>query len=132
MLKTSMNNATFMPATPDRQAGCDSRSPMMRNRLVPRGVAVLLGLSAALCAHLFAPAPVHAQPRDPSVTSDTPEYCGVLMERITGMVRGTPASPSTEVAVLSLEGQRMCVHGQTHGGIMRLRRAIAIMRHEED
>jgi len=73
-----------------------------------------------------------AQSRDPVVTSDTPEYCDVLLNRITGITRATALPPPTEVAVLSEEGERMCVHGQTRGGIMRLRRALEIMRHAED
>ena len=74
----------------------------------------------------------YAQSRDPVVTSDTREYCGVLMDRITGITRTTTAPPPTEAAVLSEEGERMCGHGQTRGGIMRLRRALEIMRHGED
>ncbi len=77
-------------------------------------------------------APAYAQTRDPIVTSDTPEYCGVLMDRITGITRATAMPPPTEAAVLSEEGERMCVHGQTRGGILRLRRALEIMRHGDD
>ena len=65
--------------------------------------------------------------RDPAVTSDTPAYCGELMNRLSGMARG--AAIPREAVVLSAEGERMCEHGQTRGGIMRLRRALAIMRH---
>lgn len=76
--------------------------------------------------------PAYAQSRDPIVTSDTPAYCGVLMDRITGITRTTAMPPPTDAAVLSEEGERMCVHGQTRGGILRLRRALEIMRHGED
>jgi hypothetical protein len=74
----------------------------------------------------------YAQSHDPIVTSDTVEYCGVLMDRISGITRTTAMPPPTEAAVLSEEGERMCVHGQTRGGILRLRRALEIMRHGED
>jgi hypothetical protein len=77
-------------------------------------------------------APAYAQARDPIVTSDTPEYCGVLMNRISGITRASAVPPPTEVAALSAEGARMCVHGQTRGGILRLRRALEIMRHGDD
>jgi hypothetical protein len=77
-------------------------------------------------------APAYAQTHDPIVTSDTPEYCGVLMSRITGITRASAVPPPTEVAMLSEEGERMCGHGQTRGGIMRLRRALEIMRHGDD
>jgi hypothetical protein len=73
--------------------------------------------------------PAYAQSVDPTVTSDTPEYCGVLMDRINGMTRAAAMPPPTEAATLSEVGEQMCVRGQTRGGIMRLRRAIAIMRH---
>jgi len=97
---------------------------MMRHSPIVPGLIALLGITAVLCTH--------ARARDPEVTSDTPAYCDVLMERITGMVHDASLPPSTEVAVLSQEGERMCVSGQIRGGVMRLRRAIAIMRHGED
>ena len=122
---------------------------MMRNWSLPFGTAllVILGL-APLGVDPFGLFPAglvpsgvtpfgltlaaQAQSRDPIVTSDTPEYCGVLMDRITGITRTTATPPPTEAAELSEEGERMCVHGQTRGGILRLRRALAIMRHGED
>jgi hypothetical protein len=63
----------------------------------------------------------------PTVTSDSPEYCGVLIDRISSIFRTSPLPPPTEATVLSEAGQWMCVHGQTRGGILRLRRAIAIL-----
>jgi hypothetical protein len=74
----------------------------------------------------------HAQVRDPIVTSDSPEYCGELMSRFTGMTKAAATPPPTEAAQLSEEGVRMCVQGQTRGGIQRLRRALLIMRRGED
>ena len=70
------------------------------------------------------------QSRDPIITSDTTAYCGVLRNRITGLTRG--GAVSNEAVILSAEGKRMCEQGQIRGGIMRLRRAIAIMRHPGD
>jgi hypothetical protein len=94
--------------------------------LVPLGMTAVAGLTA------FGGVPAYAQSRDPIVTSDTPEYCGVLMDRITGVTRATTEPPPPEVTLLSEEGERMCVHGQTRGGILRLRRALAIIQHGED
>ena len=74
----------------------------------------------------------YAQSRDPIVTSDSPEYCGELMNRFTGMMKATAAPPPTEAAQLSEEGERMCGQGQTRGGILRLRRALLILRRGED
>ena len=44
--------------------------------------------------------PAQAQPRDPIVTSDSPEYCGVLMSRISGVTRATAAPVPTEEPAL--------------------------------
>jgi hypothetical protein len=97
----------------------------------PMGV-IPLGMMAWGLSEFDVVVSAYAQSRDPIVTSDTPEYCGVLMDRITGITRATAAPPPTEAAMLSEEGERMCVHGQTRGGIMRLRRALEIMRRGEN
>jgi hypothetical protein len=75
--------------------------------------------------------PVVGQPPPPQlVTSDTPEYCLHLMDRVSEMVRAAGSPPPREVTFLSGEGQRMCDQGQTRGGIMRLRRALVLMMHQ--
>jgi hypothetical protein len=76
--------------------------------------------------------PCHAQSLDPTVTSDSPEYCDVLLSRIGTMVRTAAMPPTSEAATLSEAGEWMCVHGQPRGGILRLRRALEIMRHGDD
>jgi hypothetical protein len=96
-----------------------------------RPVLFRLAFLCALGVSVSAPVRTWAQSDDPAVTSDSPEYCDTLMERITGMTRNAALTPSTEVALLSEEGERMCVHGQIRAGIMRLRRAIALLRHGE-
>jgi hypothetical protein len=65
---------------------------------------------------------------EPRVTSDSPEYCLHLLDEVSQMVRVSPSPPPQEVTLLSTEGQRMCNHGQTRPGIMRLRRAWMLMR----
>jgi hypothetical protein len=99
---------------------------MVRNWSLSPGTAVLVlfGLIQSL--------PAYAQSGDPTVTSDSPEYCDVLMNRISTMTRAAAMPPPTEAATLSEAGEWMCVHGQPRGGILRLRRALAIMRHSED
>jgi hypothetical protein len=72
--------------------------------------------------------PVAGQSPPQQVTSDTPEYCLHLFDRVSEMVRGASAPPPQEVTFLSSEGQRMCDQGQTRGGILRLRRALMLMR----
>jgi hypothetical protein len=118
--------------------------PMTRNQSLTVGKALLLVLGLTVLGvipngtgpsgmtRFELAVPALAQPRDPIVTSDSPEYCGVLMDRITGITRTTAMPPPTEAAVLSEEGERMCVRGQTRGGILRLRRALEILRHGED
>ena len=76
--------------------------------------------------------PAYAQSRDPTVTSDSPEYCDVLLNRISTMVRTASMPPPSEAATLSEAGEWMCVHGQPRGGVLRLRRALEIMLHGED
>lgn len=61
------------------------------------------------------------------VTSDTPEYCLHLLDRVSELVRISTAPVPREVTDLTTEGHRMCSHGQTRGGIMRLRSALMIM-----
>jgi hypothetical protein len=78
------------------------------------------------------PGPVIAQDRivqaNPmEVTSDTPEYCLHLLDRVSELVRLATIPVPREVTDLSTEGHRMCAHGQTRGGIMRLRSALMIM-----
>jgi hypothetical protein len=63
-----------------------------------------------------------------TITTDTPQYCMHLLDQVSGLVRAAPTPPPEEVTSLSTEGQRMCGHGQTKGGIMRLRRALVLMR----
>ena len=61
------------------------------------------------------------------VTSDTPEYCLHLLDRVSELVRVATLPVPREVTDLTTEGHRMCAHGQTRGGIMRLRSALMIM-----
>lgn len=93
------------------------------------------GLLTALAGTLSAaPRPLIAQTQmflaqtvqdDPmQVTSDTPEYCLRLLDRVSEMVRLSTLPVPREVTDLTTEGHRMCAHGQTRPGIMRLRMAL--------
>jgi hypothetical protein len=95
----------------------NARAPKISRRVAG------LGLAAVLVA-----TPVLGQPAPQRVTSDTPEYCLRLSDRVSELVRVT--SPPQEVTSLSTEGQRMCDQGQTRGGILRLRRALMMMAHQ--
>jgi hypothetical protein len=61
------------------------------------------------------------------ITTDTPEYCHKLLNRISDLVRLATTPIPRDASDLTAEGQRMCDHGQTRGGIMRLRSALMIM-----
>ena len=61
------------------------------------------------------------------VTTDTPEYCQKLFDRIGQEIQTAAGPPPVEVASLSTEGKRMCHDGLTRGGILRLRRALLIL-----
>lgn len=79
--------------------------------------------------------PVSAQQTEDSgpleVTTDTQEYCQYLRSRVDNQVHLAASPPPREVTDLSAEGGRMCDHGQTRGGIMRLRRALLLLTHQE-
>ena len=61
------------------------------------------------------------------VTTDKPEYCMYLLDRVSELVRVATEPVPHEVADLTTEGHRMCNHGQVRSGILRLRSAIMIM-----
>ncbi|MFL5288166.1 MAG: hypothetical protein ACJ8AW_46210 [Rhodopila sp.] len=91
--------------------------------LASGGWVVMLGQGlAAQQAH--DPGPVE-------VTTDTPEYCLYLQDRVHALIVAASAPPPHEATDLSQEGQRMCEHGQTRGGIMRLRRALLLIQRDD-
>ena len=64
------------------------------------------------------------------VTSDTPEYCHRLVDRISELIGTVPQPPPVTVSSLSNEGQRLCDEGHTRPGILRLRRALMLLEEE--
>lgn len=63
-----------------------------------------------------------AEPAAPRLTSDSPEYCDVLSQRLTGM----PQAEHTLPRLLGEEGRRLCATGHVRTGIAKLRRAIRL------
>jgi hypothetical protein len=61
------------------------------------------------------------------VTTDTPEYCFHLMERLQDAVHAQGRPAPADVSDLSDEGEQMCERGETRRGILRLRRALRII-----
>ena len=88
---------------------------------------VLLAASSPLTAQTSTLQPQTAQDDPMQVTSDTPEYCLRLLDRISEMVRLAALPVPREVTDLTTEGHKMCAHGQTRPGIMRLRMALMVL-----
>jgi hypothetical protein len=64
------------------------------------------------------------------VTTDTPEYCHRLIDRISELMGAASRPPPVTVSSLSDEGQRLCDEGHTRPGILRLRRALMLLEQE--
>jgi hypothetical protein len=71
--------------------------------------------------------PLAGETRPEVVTSDTPEYCFHLHDRITHLIDHEQHPPPAEVGTLSAEGERLCERGQPRPGILRLRQALHLM-----
>jgi hypothetical protein len=98
-----------------------TRAPSFASLFQPLGAWLLIS-GAPVSAQVSL---VQAIPME--ITTDTPEYCHKLLTRIGELVRISTAPIPREASDLTTEGQRMCDHGQTRGGIMRLRSALMIM-----
>jgi len=95
--------------------------------LTTAGLLIALGTFPSMSAGPTAARAQDAQAKPVEVTSDTPEYCLQLLDRVSDLVRLAAEPIPREVTDLTTEGHRMCEHGQTRGGIMRLRSALMIM-----
>lgn len=91
------------------------------------GLLIALGAWAIISAAPVAAQMSAIQGKPMEVTTDTPEYCLHLLDRVSELVRLAAVPVPREVTDLTTEGQRMCAHGQTRGGIMRLRNALMMM-----
>jgi hypothetical protein len=122
---TPQANHVVMPAPLTGQAMAGRMAPMSPSLRMTglAGAASCVGLAAMM----FGAFPVAGQPSVQQVTSDTPEYCLQLLDRVSELVRVADTPPPQEVTSLSSEGQKMCDQGQTRGGILRLRRALLLM-----
>lgn len=99
---------------------------MMSASRVSHGIA---GLLLALAVGLTITPRSMAEQTPLMVTTDTPQYCLHLLDKVSELMRLAP-TPPPEVSSLSTEGQRMCGQGQTRGGIMRLRRALVLLKRQ--
>jgi hypothetical protein len=100
-------------------------SALPRRRLMA-GLPVWLALAATARAQ---PAITEMPPT--RVTSDSPEFCAQLSDMLRQDVRTHQLAPvPEEVIMLGREGRRMCREGHIRPGIMRIRRALMILRGE--
>ena len=90
--------------------------------------AVLLALGAATALSQPAPPPPSAGPA--WVTSDTREFCERLAERVARAEQARP-DPPRQVEELAEEGHSMCAVGLIRGGLVRLRRALMMLRSDK-
>ncbi len=90
-----------------------------------------LGSAAALSQSPPAPqSPPVPQAGPMRVTTDTLEYCDDLAGRVAAERQHHP-EPQPEAEVLAQEGQHMCDTGLIRGGLVRLRRALLLLRAEK-
>ena len=96
---------------------------MLIARALVAAAILALGTAAAL-SQSAPPAPAGGPAL---VTTDTPEYCDTLAERVARAERIRP-NPPRQVEELAEEGHRMCATGLVRGGLVRLRRALLMLR----
>ena len=88
-------------------------------------VALLVALGGTGASSQPAPPPPSGAPV--RVTSDTPEFCETLAERVARAEQARPNAPR-QVEELAEEGHQMCTTGLIRGGLVRLRRALLMLR----
>ena len=69
------------------------------------------------------------EPGPMQVITDTPEYCWHLAAEVAQARLAAPTTPPG-VRLLADEGERMCDTGAVRGGILRLRRALLLLKKE--
>jgi hypothetical protein len=100
-------------------------SSLPRRRLVA-GLLAWSGLGVTAFAQ-----PVETDTPVTRVTSDSPEFCAQLADMLRQDVRThQPAPVPDEVRMLGREGRKMCREGHIRPGILRIRRALLILRGE--
>jgi hypothetical protein len=98
-------------------------APVPRRRL-------MVGLTASIAVAVMARAQTAGDDIPPTrVTSDSPEFCAQLADQLRHDLRARqPAPVPDEVRMLGHEGNRMCREGHIRPGILRIRRALMLLR----
>ncbi|BDG70412.1 hypothetical protein [Roseomonas fluvialis] len=76
---------------------------------------------------LAAPVPVTGAEPVARVTTDSPDYCRELVQRLAPL----PGADKEPARSLAEDGMRLCESGHPRSGVARLRRAIRAARLEE-
>ena len=93
---------------------------------------MLRGGMLVLWFGLGLPSSLSSAANDPTqVTTDTPDYCRQLRLMVEDVMHRATTPPSGRVAVLAEEGGQMCEQGLVKGGVVRLRRALIMLRAAE-
>lgn len=90
------------------------------------GFAILRGMGRLPILALVLAAPALATGAEPvaRVTTDSPDYCRELAQRLAPM----PGARSEPARSLAEDGLRLCENGHPRSGVARLRRAIRAAR----
>ena len=87
-------------------------------------LASLVGLGVVILVAL----PGGGEPSPPvRITTDTPAYCQLLLERVHELARLAAAAPRQEASGLADEGRRLCAGGEVRAGLLRLRHAVMLV-----
>ena len=93
-------------------------------RLAGATAAALLAAGVVACR---SEARANAPAEPVRVITHTRQYCEELSARAAVLRQNAPAAPA-EAQLLAAEGDRLCGQGQIRPGIIRLRRAIMLLR----
>jgi hypothetical protein len=95
--------------------------------LVTRTIVIVALVGLGATASLSQTAPPPPTTGEVRVTTDTPEYCEKLAERVARDEKARPDAPR-QAEELAAEGHHMCDSGLIRGGLVRLRRAWLMLR----
>ncbi len=87
-------------------------------------LAALAGGSVAILAALSAGGSRSPPAR---ITTDTPAYCQLLLQRVHRLAPTAPDQARQQVTDLADEGRRLCAGGDVRAGLLRLRHAVVLM-----
>ncbi|MDA8050207.1 MAG: hypothetical protein M0002_09410 [Rhodospirillales bacterium] len=88
----------------------------------------LAGTAVFLLAGLTLTPPGRTQPAAMKLLTDTPHYCAELSAEVEAARQALVNPAPAAVEKLAREGRQLCALGEVRAGIIRLRRAIVVVR----